>query len=376
MKCLGALLLVCLIGFGGSLTVSADTTEELYQEQIEISGAGELFESLPQQTLDLLSSLGITNLEVESYTALQPSDFLNTLMQIFTQQMGGALSLCGVLLGAVMIGGFAESLRHTADSGQTGEWMGRLGAVAVSATVLVPIGECFKQVAVTTENVRVLMFSYIPTYAAVILASGHPTLAASYSTVLLAGAECTAALVTHTALPLVMLSLSFATVGTLSERNRLAALSGTLAKSAVWILGTTTALFTALLSMQSFVASASDSLALRAAKMTIGNFVPIVGGALSEAFGTVTGCIQLLRSTLGMFGVLVTIVMVLPAFLRCFSWSIALWVCRMVADVLGVSMIGDVLGRVGTVVKVLMGILASCALFLIITTTLVTVVGR
>ncbi len=376
MKRLAAVVLVCFVWLGGSLTVTAGTPEEMYQEQIQASGAENLFESLPQQTRDLLSSLGITNLDVESYTALQPSKLLDTLLEMFSQQMGGAFSLCGILLGAVLLGGFAESLRHTADGGQTGDLMGRLGALAVSVSVLLPIGECFKQVATTTENVRVLMFSYVPTYAAVIFASGQPALAASYSTVLLAGAECTAALVTHTALPLVMLSLAFGTVGTLSQHNRLSALSATVAKSAVWILGTTTALFTSLLSMQSFVSAASDSLTQRAAKMTIGNFVPVVGGALSEAFGTVTGCVQLLRSTLGMFGVLVTIVMILPAFLRCLSWSMALWVCRMAAEVLGVTSIGAVIGRVGTVVKVLMGILASCALFLIITTTLVTVVGR
>lgn len=376
MKQICAMLLALLIILGGSLSASADEADSLYQEQLEASGADTLFDSLPQQTRDLLSSLGITNLDVESYTALQPTRVMEALIQMFSQQMGGTFALCGVLLGAVLLGAFAESLRHTAEHGQTAVLMGRLGAVAVSASVLLPIGECFKQVATTTENVRVMMLSYVPTYAAVVFASGHPTLAASYSTVLLAGAECTAALVTQTALPLVMLSLAFATVGTLSHQNRLSSLSATAAKTAMWILGTTTALFTGLLSMQSFVSAASDSLTLRAAKMTIGNFVPIVGGALSEAFGTVTGCVQLLRSTLGMFGVLVTVVMVLPAFLRCLSWSIALWVCRMAADVLGVDSVSDVFSKVGLVIKVLMGILASCALFLIITTTLVTVVGR
>lgn len=376
MKRAVIVLFALWIALGGSLTVGAISAEEMYREQRDVSGADDLFDVLPPQTRELLSSLGITDLEVESYTALQPSDIMNTLRALFSQQMSSVFALCGVLLGAVMLGAFAQSLQHTAEGGAMSAWMGRLGATTVCVSVLVPIGECFRAVATTTENVRVLMFSYIPTYAAVIFTSGRPALAASYSTVLMAGAECTAALVTHTALPLTMLSLAFATMGTLAEQNRLAVLSTATAKCATWILGTTTALFTGLLSMQSLVAVASDSLSLRAAKMTIGNFVPIVGGALSEAFGTVTGCVQLLRSTLGMFGVLVIIVMVLPAFLQCLSWSMALWVCRMAADTLGVMSIGEVIGRVGTVVKVLMGILASCALFLIITTTLVTVIGR
>lgn len=376
MKRWGTVLLLCFFLFSGGLTVSADTAEETYREQVAVSGADDLFDTLPEQTRDLLRSLGITDFNVKRYTALQPSELMNTLVRLFAGQMGGALSLCGVLLGAVLLAGFAESLRCTADTGKTSDMMGRLGAVAVNALVLLPIGECIKQVAATTESVRVLMFSYIPTYAAVILAGGHPSLAASYSSVLLAGAECVAALVTGAALPLLVISLALGTAGSLSERNRLASFSTAAAKCAMWLLGTSTALFTALLSMQSFVAAAADSIGQRAAKMTIGSFVPIVGGALSEAFGTVTGCLQMLRSTLGMFGVLATAALVLPTFFRCLSWSIALWLCRLAADTMGVSEAGRVLGVVGTVVKVLMGILAACALFLVVTTTLVTVAGR
>lgn len=355
-----------------TLSVSADT----YHEQVEAIEAENLFDTLPAETRELLRSLGITDLEVERYTALQPSEVMDTLLSMLGQQIGGVATTCSILLGAVMLAAFAESIRHAMSDETMGGMASRLCAVAVCATVLMPLGTCLESVKEAVTGARVLMLSFIPTYAAVILAGGHTALATSYSTVLLAAAECVTALVTEVALPLLTVSLGLGTVGSLSERNRLAPLSGGMAKAAMWLLGTVSALFTGMLSMQSFVAASADSLTQRAAKMTVSSFVPIVGGALSEAFGTVTGCLQLLRSTLGMFGVLAVAALILPSFFRCLSWSLALSLCRTAAQALGVSAVGGVLGAAQTVVKVLMGILGVCGLLLIVATTLVTVAAR
>jgi len=363
---------------GATLTVSAADvdTDTLYREQIETLNAERLFEQLPTETRELLRSLGITDLELERYTALHPNKVMGTLLALFKQQADGVLGLCGVLLGGIVLAAFSETAQHMVTAGTRGALASRLCAVAVCGTVLLPVGNCLQQVVETTESVRVLMLSFVPIYAAVILAGGHTMLATSYSTVLLAGAECVTSLVSGAALPLLTVSLGLGTAGSLSERNRLANISGSLAKGAMWLLGTVTTLFVGMLSMQSLVAASADSLGQRAAKMTIGSFVPIVGGALSEAFGTVTGCVNLLRSTLGMFGVVVSAALILPSFFRCFSWSIALGLCRTAADMLGVPTVGGLLGTVGTVIKVLMGILGVCALLLIVSTTVVTIAGR
>ncbi len=358
------------------VAADAKDVDTAYREQVEALEAERLFEVLPAQTRELLRSLGITDLELERYTALQPNRVMETLMALFGEQAGGVGALCGVLLGIIVMAAFAETVRHTTASGVMGETVSRICAVAVCAAVLLPISDCFEQVKEAIESAQVLMLSFIPTYAAVILAGGHATLATSYSTVLLTGAECVNALVGRVALPLLTVSMGLGVAGSLSQRNRLAGISGSLAKGAMWLLGTVTALFVGILSMQSLVAASADSLGQRAAKMTISSFVPIVGGALSEAFGTLTSCVHLLRSTLGMFGVLAAAALVLPPFFLCFSWSLALGLCRAAADMLGVPSVSGVLGTVQTVVKVLMGMLGACALLLVVSTTLVTLSGR
>ena len=369
------LLFATLCAFLLPLSASAESADEVYQEQAEASGADDLFSTLPKETQDLLRSIGIHELEVEGYTALQPTALLETLLSLFGQQAGGVAANCGVVLGIVILGAVAEGMRQTLQNPRMAEMFKLICAVASCGAVLMPVAECIQRVFEAADGVTVLMLSFVPAYGALILAGGHATLAASYNTVLLTGAECVAQLATGVCLPLLSVSLGLSATGTLFEKNRLGHVSGSLSKLSVWILATVTGLFTGLLSMQSLVASSADSLGQRAARMSISSFVPVVGGALSEAFGTVTGCLKLLRSTLGMFGVAASAFLVLPSFFLCLSWSMAIGLCRMAAEVLSVANIAGFLGTVQTILKALMGVLAACALFMIVTTTLITLAG-
>lgn len=358
-----------------TLPVTAETTEEFYEQQFEASGADELFSLLPEETRVFLRAVGIEGLDPDEYTALKPQNLLETLLEVFGAQAGSVTATCGLLLGVILLGAIAESMKQTVKEGQMAEMFSLICSIAACGAVLLPVSACIQGVCEAADGVSVLMLSFVPIYAALILAGGQATLATSYSTVLLAGAQCVSALLTGVATPLLTVSLGMTAAGTLSEKNRLGALGGMMAKFAGWLLATVTGVFTALMSMQSLVAASADSLGQRAAKMSLANFIPIVGGALSETFGTVTGCLRLLRSTLGMFGILAAAALVLPSFFRCFTWSIAIGICRMAAEVCEVKPVVALLGAVQTVMKTLMGILAVCALFLIVTTTVVTLAG-
>ena len=68
------------------------------------------------------------------------------------------------------------------------------------------------------------------------------------------------------------------------------------------------------------VASGSDTVASKAAKFLIGSVVPVVGGALSDAFGATQGYLRLLKATVGVFGILIALMTFLPVFLQTVLW--------------------------------------------------------
>ena len=56
-----------------------------------------------------------------------------------------------------------------------------------------------------------------------------------------------------------------------------------------WSLGFLMSVFIGVISIQSIVSSAADGLTTKTTKYVVSNFVPIVGGAVSDAYATVLG---------------------------------------------------------------------------------------
>lgn len=371
-------LLVCIIAAFLLLIpgASADTPEQLYRDQLEAVGGDRLFDLLPGESRDLLRSFGIEGVEPEYFTSLTPSTLLSGLLEAVKGQSGGVTAACGLILGILILGALGESFRGLLRGERTGAAFSAVCGAAACTAVLVPVARCARMAWEAAEGVTVLMGSYVPAYAAVLAAQGRGITAGTYGTALLAGSQFAGWMISQVTVPLFTLSLGIGAFGALSERNRLASLSGTLSRLAGRLLTVTVGLFTALLSLQTMVAVPADTLALRTAKLSLSSFVPLVGGALGEAFGTVTGCLSALGSTLGAFGIAAAGALILPPLFRCGLWAAAVGLCRSAADMLEAGAVKGLLETVGTAVRSLMGALLSAGMLAAVSTTVVTLAGR
>lgn len=369
------LLLLSALALPPVLAEEEGDTDRLYQEQLEASGAEALFDSLPDGTRELLDKLGISGLDADSLTALQPGTALSELLAMAGSQSGGVLGSCGLLLGIILLCALMDSLKQTVREPAVSDVFGVICSLAACAAVLVPLAGCIQRVGAAAESTSVFMISFVPVYSGILLTSGQAMTAASYNTVVLFVAELISLLATKVIVPLMTVSLALGLTGSVSGGLRLEGVGSWINKAAGWLLTITTSLFVGLLSLQGIVGAAADTLAGRAIKFSISSFVPVVGGALSEAFNAVKGCLSLLKSTLGGFGILTTVLIAAPPILECVLWSLGLSLCGMAAELFGLSQISTVLKTAQSVVKTLIGVLAACALFMIIATTIVTKAG-
>jgi len=62
---------------------------QMYEEQLEASGAGKLWDSLPPETLDLLNRIGITSFEPSSFTGLKPENVATSCWNFLSKAQEG-----------------------------------------------------------------------------------------------------------------------------------------------------------------------------------------------------------------------------------------------------------------------------------------------
>ena len=73
-------------------------------------------------------------------------------------------------------------------------------------------------------------------------------------------------------------------------------------------------IFTGVLGLSGLAAGTVDGLAAKSVKMAAGNFIPLVGGYISDAFDSILGAGMILRSSIGIFGVIaVAMIIIVPA---------------------------------------------------------------
>ncbi len=355
------------------IPAGATTVDELYKEQLESSGSESMLESIPEETKKLLSSLNITSLEKDSLNSVDLPNVWEMILNLLTLVAKKPLAACGTVFGITVLYAWIEGLKNTLHTEETSTVFAVVCSLAACGAVMLPIAECVKRVCDSMDSISVFMAAFAPVYAGVLLSGGSTVTALSFQSIVLYAAEFLTYFSGNVILPLLTVSLALGLTGSLTPEMRLGKVGDWMGKAATWLLTLGMFLFTGLLSLQSLTGTAADRLGDRLMKFSIATFVPVVGSSLSEAFSTIRGCLGLLRSTLGGFGIITSLLIVLPPLLSCFVWQLSLSLCNMGAEMFGLSALSGVLKSAHGVTKCLMGLLAASGVLLLICVTVVTV---
>ena len=353
-----------------------DEMWEMYAQQLESGGASDLPQRLPSNVQALLEEWNLTTFDPSAYTDLGLGQMAQMLADLLYAQASGPRQTIGMLMGVILLCALFSGLDGAVGSLSLRRTYQGVAVLAAGGAVLTPLFALFSQVWETVQQVTVFLTAYVPVYGAVLFTGGGTVSALSYQTTLLAAVELLLWLVRGVVFPLLLVSLAFGCVGSVSEGFCLDRLSGTLHKTILWAMGLFSTLFSGLLSLQQMVAAAGDSLSGRMVKFSLSSFVPVVGGVLSEAYNTVVGCGGLLRSTVGAFGVLAVALVILPPLLSCVCWQIGLHLAGAAAALFGLTPLDTLCRTAAGAVKVLIAVLAVFALLMILSTSVVVYVGR
>lgn len=360
-------LIICVL-----TTFSASAqSEDVYAEQWQASGIEEVLNSLPEETKILLSDLGIENFEPSSITTLQADSAAKFVLRVADGEKRVPLSVLGVLLGTLLLCCILNGMQKLPREEALSSTYKTVGVLAVCTAIFLPLCDCIRDAEEAMKSVFVFMGSFVPVYSAALVSSGNPAVALSFQSLVLFVAEGMTAVLSGAVTPLLTVSLGLCAAGGIDDTFPLWSISRFINRICTWTLGFFCTVFVGMLSLQTLVGTKADGVAIRAVRFSIANLIPVIGNAVSEAFGTVQNCLLLLRTTLGGIGVVVTGIMLLSPLLQCGWWALLLSLCAAIAETLSFSSLSGLLKLSAEVVKALAGILVCGGLFLILSLTVV-----
>lgn len=367
VKYAAVLLLLCFF----TVNAMAETADDYIAQQLEAGGATALWEQLDADTKGMFERVGVNELSDLIQSGMDAAGLMDVAGGLLTEQGRTPFAVMGMLLAAVILCAYVGGLKDSLGNTGVNSVYQTVCALAVCTVATVPFLGCVRAVNDALSGVAVFMGSFAPVYVATLAAGGNVSAAFSYQTVLLTVSQLLGFLTGGVLLPLLSAALAMGMVTAVSDNGKIGKIGETLLKTVTWTLGTVSALFTSVLTVNGMLGAAGDGLGNRIARLSISSMVPVVGGALSEAFLTVKGCIGVVRTTVGAFGVFSALLLLLPTLVRCVCWQLCLWVCVTVADVFEVGGISGLLKTMQQVLKNMIALLAISGLFMMIATVVV-----
>lgn len=310
MRVVIALITLLLCVFAYPMHCAAAETETDLQTIYEGIAPSELI--LPEEAADELDDLGLRADEPESFLTLTPSAVMQSLLRIFRDELSAPLVLCCELIALTVLSGILSGLCDTVSDGSMKHLAETLCVILCAAGAAKPLGTCISRTVQALDSGQVFMASFVPVFSSFLAAGGSVGSSAAYQVFVLFLTEGMMALTNSALLPLLESAAALGIIDAVNPTLKLGGFSAMLRKAVTWLLGSAMTLFSALLSIRSFVASAADSLASKTVRLLSSSLIPIVGGAVSDAYGTVQGSMILLRNGVGAVGIFVILSLVLP----------------------------------------------------------------
>ena len=176
---------------------------------------------------------------------------------------------------------------------------------------------------------------------------------------------------THILMPVLSCILALSIVNAATPVLRLAALIGAVKKLMTGALLLIMVIFVGLLSLQTLVASSTDSLSMRTSKYIVSSSIPIVGSAVGEAYSSVVAGIGVIRSSTGAFGVICVAFISLPVLISAFAMYTAVKSAGFVAEIFGVDELKSLFNDISSVLSIALAVLVCFFLMALICTAMV-----
>lgn len=169
-------------------------------------------------------------------------------------------------------------------------------------------------------------------------------------------------------IPMVYIFLALAIANSALGNDTLKRMRDMLKGTMTWLLKILMSAFTGYLGLTGVISGTTDTMALKATKMTISGMVPIVGGILSDASETVLVSAGLVKNAAGIYGILALLAVFASPFLKIGIHYLLLKLTSCVCGIFGIKGAGDLIGDFAGAMGLLLGMTAAICLLLMVST--------
>lgn len=350
-------------------SVTAFSEGDDYYSQI----IDEITDEIPQESKSLLEKAGLDKFTAEEIKNIEFNDIADLLLSIFKDGLKEPLETLTLLLGIIILTSLCSC--YITDSNISAIFKA-ITVIIISLLIFQDLMNCIARASTSLQSVCTLMKTLVPIIAAIASFSGTPTLAVSYNAITVYVAEIIAAVCSDFLTPVLMNFSVLSVCLTFNPIVKGNAIMATIKKCVNMILGFCSSVFTGISGIKNLLSSGIDKVSVKGVQFILGTSVPVVGGALSEGLSSILAAVSLMKSTVGIVGIILIIIVVIPITCELVLWSLVLSFSSYVCDVFSQSKTSNIIQALKFTVSMLLSVVLFCAYIFIVSTGMVILMGN
>lgn len=320
-----------------------EINEEGYNEVLQEFDLSAFEEELDEDSYNLLSELGLEDFDYNTIINFSISDFLSQIKGMINDSAKTPLESCAIILVIILLSSLFQSFKQTVGNTQMTSAVSTVSAVIVAIILITKMKLTISSACTAISVCSDFVFAFIPAFCIIVATSGNTVAAFSTNTLLLSLAQALNFISNSVFLPLSNCFLAIGICSGIRDELNLRSFIANMKKYLITGISVCATIFVSVLSIKTAVASSADAIGLRSVRFAINSVVPVIGGAISEGLLSIQAYSSLIKSSVGIVGIIAVALVFLPSILNVSFWRLFLSLCGVISDIFSDRSVSSVL---------------------------------
>ena len=345
----------------------AETLPDVYQDLLN-SLPPSILERVPEgalsnQTDDVGNAVG----EMSSFSYL-----LQTVLSLVGLRLGDCLKLLCSVVGILILSSICRTFCASLKKPELARAFSFMITLIITVTIFATGFGTIESTVSYFGTLNAFTSASVPLMGSLYIMGGNAAAAVATSAGLSLFMTVLEEIVGKSIVPFCGICLALALIGACEGGPRLGGLLTSLKKNYTLMLSFFMMLLLAMLGSQTILGASKDTLAMRSAKFAAGSMIPVVGGSVAELLRSVSASVGYMRSAVGICGVLLLLLLMLPTLVELLLARATWQICSFFAEILGCDGEKRLLDEFASINGYLIAAVAICSSVLFLTFTLFT----
>ena len=297
-------------------------------------------DELSDEAYEFLSDLGVADFDFNSISSIGFEDALNVVKKIMQNKLKSPLKSALYILTFILLSALFQSIKSESGEDLNGIYS-TCSALIISVILVTQMSPAITLACSSIKLAGSFIFAFVPVFCAIVAASGGISTSFSTNSMLIILSQVLSFISANTFMPLSNCFLAIGICSSLRSELNLGNLISTFKKWITTLISVISAMFVSILSIKTNVSARADMLGIRSVRFVINSVVPVIGGSISEGLLSIQNYSSLIKSSVGIVGIIAIALVFLPAIIEIALWRFVLSLSSIVCDVFGDSSVSS-----------------------------------